>query len=1461
VHRGFTVSKSIVRPGICVLVTVLTLVQTSAANAGGKHKKRKSPPPRIHLLMDSPYQLWNRAGTKIHLVAFDQRFRPLRGATVLLGKKRLGRTNRHGTFIFGFRSKRGWRGGKVVVRKKIRGVMHRGSLNFSAYRRTSSFAKTRVYLYTDRQWYRPGGKIRARVIAWSLKQKYRPAAGRTATFTLSGPSGGEIGTRTVKLDAFGAGHVRFDLAERENGSYTLTAKVGRQSHERTLKVAWFKRPELEIRHAFPSYLTNRTRRLRSHVTLIDVMGRSPQGGTLTVEASGPAGASAVRTFKLDGRVSYRVAFTPTELRQLTRKLTHDDTLSLNIEVRQKNATESDLEHELTFVRNPYKAVVELDREKYRVRQPVVALVKLTDLDNNPVRRKRVQLVIGSKPDRVSRIWRTTNKRGVATFRFRAPSKPMDKLMVTAHVRDFKNELAEATAVIKTEGSMESRLGKAQVVQGGWVPITVTLRRGFRPMERVLHCDVTDYTGAIVAAFTLPLKRRGGRWVAKGRFKAPSWGSMLLTMFTVGVRLKHLRYYRRHRRPLSSYVAGLLIEGQSITVHPDQALRLKLRGLPRKARPGTRVRYNLEVRGRDGKLRDALVNAALVDSNILALGDPVKKIGPGSIFYNAQLRVMSTTGAKILTWPVVSRSWGCDKHDIALPPFDFQEGDGCGSTELFGADAGKTRVSMSACGRAGAGGSAGSVGSGGWSRSGTRPALRVRTRFAPTSLWAPALRARAGRLTHRFRLPDAISRQTLLLVASDKQGGVGVLRRTVTISMPVAIRAAIPPKMVATDELELVALVRNYTTQPLRLTFAVTATGLKVLKAPGLVSVAPQAERRVRIRIKATHVGIARLRLTARAGTLGDIVERTLEVLPSGRGRVTTHRATVHKGTPAKWTVAHKTTDTNLRARLELDFPNVIPVFDSLQRVLANPSLGGDSHASVLRTVAQVLRYKRRFGLSKKTNLRLVRTLTDGLKWLLASQERSGGFRYWRLRYSGPHRQPDPYHTAYLLETLLDLKGAGINVPPKAMRRAAWYLLTHRAPDGLWNVAHLAFWEGKTTAVRTGLSAEIFRAVARASHLKCQHKPNARLVAVAKRMRRLALVASRDPRTIAAALEGLHALYSRCLTPTRVKRRPAVVRKMSAARRKLLIQGAGRLLRLKKNHVWEPSWFSAYGGTLMATATALVLLHRLDRRRFRAHLRSGLRYLLERRHAWGEWHNERGTAATLRALLELGASARKDRLGGIVTVLVNGKRVRRIVINPRDPYGSAINLRRLRLSKLLSKPNNTIEVRYSGRPKVPARLVVQRWSKQRAPHKRPVPHKRRSLHRPPITAQLIAPAQVVRGRPFFAVLDLTPRTKRPHAASVVLRLPTNVQLRAPDLARLQSVSRAYRARLQGRLLVLHLPPLKSRRRLPLRLTPHVTGKSHFLAPGVTPLRAGHAQPSEVQIALEVRSPRSRPSQGE
>lgn len=1411
------------------------LAASTSDTAAAKARK-----PNLQLVIDYPYQMWNRAGTKVHLVVFDGRFRPVQGAVAKLGARRLGRTDRHGTLVFHFRSRKGWRGGRIVVRKTLRGVPVERSIKFEAYRRTASFEKQRVYLYTDRTMYRPRGKLRARVIGWTLRQRYRPSAGRTAKITLRNSSG-DVASKTVTLDSFGTGHVVFDLTDLEPVEYQLTAEVGKASHERKIKLAWFKRPELEIDQSFPSYFTARTRRLVGTIRLKTLLGQSPKGGTMKVEMKGDDRALATRTVKLDGRKGYAVAFTRREVQRFARTLKVDQNLTLQIDVTQPSGAESNLEHELAFVDNPYKAVLELDRDTYRVGQEVVALVKLLDLDENPVPRKRVALHV----TKTKRIWSRTNRYGIATFRFQAPDHPDTELELNAYVPDVKDSLANANMDIKERGSMDSVLGKAQVVQGGWVPITVTLRKGFRPLEKVLHCDVTDFSGAIVAAVTIPIRRQGSRWVAKGRFRAPSWGSMLLTMFTVGARESHLQYFRRKRKPTSSWIAGLLLEGQQVTVHPNQALKLTLTGVPRQAKPGTPVRYGVSVRGPDGKLRDALVGAMLVDKNILALGDSLKKVAPGSIFYNAQLRVMATTGAKILTWPVVARTWGCNQHDIALPPFPFQEGSGNGTAK------GETDDEECSFGGSGSG-SGGAYGIGGLGYGGSGgppPTFTVRKRFRPSSYWAPSLRARGGLLASRFQLPDTISNQELILVASDKRGGVGVLRQTVTVVQPLAIRLDLPPKMVDSDELEVLALLRNYTAKPLQLKIGISTQRLTVLKMPTLVTVPVGQEVPIRIRIRATGVGAAALKIGAWQGKQGDVLERTLEVLPSGPPTVKTHRGVVQKGRSALWDILRKPNDQALQATLKLDFPNVIPVLQSIQRVIQHPSLGGDTSASVLRSVAQVLRYKARFGLGKEQDLKLVELLIRGSRWLLKQQSSSGAFSYWR------HGQDDAHHTAYVLETLLDLRRVGIDVPAKAIREAAWYLLTYRAADGLWDTSRAAFWEGKSRDVRNGLSAEIFRAAARASHLKCRFRPNSRLVAVAKQMRAFVDGKSRDPRTVAAALEGLHALYSRCLTQRRqhIYHRGAkkfmstvvVQRKLSAAHRRWLVRGAKRLLQLKGRRYWEPSWFSAYGGTLEATATALTMLARLDRPAFRSHIRSGLRYLLERRHSWGAWHNERGTAATIRALLELGAGSRREVASARVSVLVNGKVVRKIEIDPRDPYGSAINLRHLRLSGLLARKRNRVEVRYSGRLKVAVRLEERRWSKgARRPSTKPGPPARRPRVR------LLAPRTATLGRPFFAILEVAATLG--HGGTVIaLGLPTNVRPVKGALARLRRDSGAYRVQLRGRVLSLHLPRHRADRRLLLNLVPHVGGRSRFQAPRIAPLAQGPISPALQTIGFAVR----------
>jgi len=233
-------------------------------------------------------------------------------------------------------------------------------------------------------------------------------------------------------------------------------------------------------------------------------------------------------------------------------------------------------------------------------------------------------------------------------------------------------------------------------------------------------------------------------------------------------------------------------------------------------------------------------------------------------------------------------------------------------------------------------------------------------------------------------------------------------------------------------------------------------------------------------------------------------------------------------------------------------------------------------------------------------------------------------------------------------------------------------------------------------VRGGLSAEIFRAAARASALDCPRPPPARLIELSRIME-LRLTQTADPRTMAAMLEGLRALHARCGA------------RLTAAVERTLTTGAERLLARRKQRHWEPSWFSAYGGNLEATASAAVSLWRLDPRRHRDAVREGVEYLAARSEGWGAWHNERGTSAAIGALLELAASSPREPRPARLQVIVNGKVLRDVTLDPGgDPYAAAINLRALLLDGELRDGANAIEVRYDGKLSVPCRLRVQRW---------------------------------------------------------------------------------------------------------------------------------------------------------
>jgi hypothetical protein len=357
--------------------------------------------------------------------------------------------------------------------------------------------------------------------------------------------------------------------------------------------------------------------------------------------------------------------------------------------------------------------------------------------------------------------------------------------------------------------------------------------------------------------------------------------------------------------------------------------------------------------------------------------------------------------------------------------------------------------------------------------------------------------------------------------------------------------------------------------------------------------------------------------------------------------------------------------------------------------------------------AAVYRYLQKYGKDEKALERVGQVLQLSLAGTLMSQRDDGGWGWnvnlIRVDESGEPgvlvSKSNPYMTAQSLEGLLEMKVAGLPVPQDAVSRALTHLASTMDSDGLWDMSSIAIWEGKSQTVKVGMSAEIFKVMAYAGLVYPDAASYSGSYQSAMKKLQPTFEAylddpSADVFSMANAALGL--LYM-------AKSRGGVDKKLD----KKLSATAKKLLQMRKESHWEPGWFNAWGGTMEATQAALELMTRFDPEAFESEIRDSLRYILSTQTSFGDWHNARGTAAAIRALLLVPPT--KEEKPSTVRVSVNGQVVREIEINPDDPYLSAIALRMLEITDHLKKGKNKVKVTYDGNLEAPVTLRFEKWT--------------------------------------------------------------------------------------------------------------------------------------------------------
>jgi hypothetical protein len=642
-------------------------------HAGDSHRlpvERAYQPLPARLLMNAPYQAWSDDGSLIHVVAFTPELVPCTRADFYFGDRHIGSADSNGDFVFRRPASRSDNYEQDVIRVACQDQLERwfrGELAFHSHHRDSSFERPVVYVHADRGVYRPGQTIRVRVLAWKLRGEYRPEASRTLTIFLQNSDGQEVGGARVETDQDGIATLEIPLpTNMRAGDYKLVAEsasvqelsinVRRSSDtphraEAPIQVRTFETPIIEVRHTLGEFLTPAMHELEFDVSLRYLDGATFTAGRLEVTLKQGARAVHLPPQPVSGMGPHHVSITQAQLAAFRT----GQAVSVEIAALDQSNRRDTVERTLRIANNPFRATLEAERNSYARGENVSIALRVTDLNSVIVREKPVRLM-GCEQTLSAR----TDSTGIAHFHW---SMGTSTCAVSAYVEGTDEVVASSTIQYAEPRPMQSRVVEDTIQEGLPVHVTVRFPRDIMPVERVVHGDLTDSSGAIVQSLSIPIEQREGESVGSTELRPPTWGSMLLSLYAVGVPKDY---------PHRVASMGVLTDGQSLAVGAVSHLTMTLHGLEEQGQPGEAQHLRVQVQ-RDGRPADATLGISLVDRGVLAMLDPYEHT-PFDRFYDPQVKVLASTGAQTLTWPVVQRSWGVDRYDIGwLPSFGMHNG--------------------------------------------------------------------------------------------------------------------------------------------------------------------------------------------------------------------------------------------------------------------------------------------------------------------------------------------------------------------------------------------------------------------------------------------------------------------------------------------------------------------------------------------------------------------------------------------------------------------------------------------------------------------------------------------------------------------------------------------------------------------------------------------------------------------
>lgn len=1324
-------------------------------NALEAQRKNKKIEPLISVI-NYPYQIYAANSTKIHLCLFKPDFTPAVGAKVTVEGKEIGTADQHGTLIFDYVP-----GQKkqhhLVAELKEGDKTYRTEKTFASNARTESFRSDQLFVYLDRGVYNPGGMILIRCLAWELEGEYKPLKNRNIELLLKDQKGKIYTGGKINTNDFGVGAFSIPLPENmPEGSYNIEVLYEKASETTRFQVRRFNPPVLRIEHQLKRYLTDSQKTLEFEVNLSYTAGGVPKKSALEMQCLSAEGKILFTLPNVIPEASnpnrYLVKLLEEELTTLRQKLTLETPFLIKLIAKDSFGRSDELKRDVVYTRKPFQAVLELDKDDYPSGESVQLLAKVVDLDGKPASKLPLLLKIDSWNLNVETV---TDEKGVGLFRFSMKNATAEAQLFTPGVQP---PLGSKSVVLNTPKPMTSKAEEPNTKQA--VKISVTFHPDYQPVEKVIHVDFTDISGSLVQATTIPIRLGDdGFHSAEGVISSPTWGTMLANLYCCAVEKKN------EDQPRSAKNVGLITEGQRVTFYPNSEIEITIKDWKPRVRPGEIVQVEVQTSLQNA---EACLGVSLVDEAVLSLMNPLEKT-PLDRFYNPQLKVLSTQGAGVLTWPVVDRNWGEPNRDIAYSDWGFKgpgriisiqrtkNSPATGSISANDADKKEKDLSKASELSFGAGDDDDDDDDGGDDQNeayaemseesvgGENKSLTFEDSDAPTGAPEPsAAKPMEEKLKSLSQTKSEDFGDKKRVKPNEKQAQKMPI---ITIRKNFPKTALWEPLFVTQEGKHrlILKIPDNITTQRLTVVASDQKGGVGVTSVDCLVS----QEFYIQSAFPATITYNDTLNVSAFVQNNSTDSQETQVSLSSEGLEIISpvnHKIALPAGESQilQWTVrALRCGEIQYKVLAESS-----GFVDSETRSIFCAPAGNPSTVEIQHTLSREKTWKQEIqiqpeSLYHRSHLNIsFPTIVSALQGIDSLVQYPHGCAEQvsstvlttlaALDYFMQHRYP----SEKIQETRELLKLGAVRLIAMERNEGGWgwfhkdepnvYLTAYvlKALNGLREADFVVPEESLDRGVKYLLKNRTPQGLWQTKGIYFWEKTNDAIDMGLSTELFSVLVSTLQqlPKEMATAYEKdivslkeqmVQYLKNSSQEPLAVAHAITGLLHYSVWKKEetlttFLQSQIQVLLALQKKGYWEPHWYQAYGGMVELNAVILDLLTRFPSESTESAIRSSIQWLLSTRNAWGVWHNTAGTAAAVKALLKV--TNFEKEIPSQVFVWVNGKEVAKIQIDPNDPFLSAVSLRYFEISKYLVAGPNTVEVAYNGNLQAPVRLVLQEWSK-------------------------------------------------------------------------------------------------------------------------------------------------------